>query len=39
MTSSQGESKVINLLRELMVATLDVLCNKLLQFQFVLFYP
>jgi hypothetical protein len=29
MTSSQGESKVINLLRELMVATLDVLCNKL----------
>ena len=29
MTYSQGESKVINLLRELMVATLDVLCNKL----------
>ncbi|MBW1699080.1 MAG: hypothetical protein JRH18_09600 [Deltaproteobacteria bacterium] len=29
MTSSQDESKVINLLRELMVATIDVLCNKL----------
>jgi hypothetical protein len=29
MTYSQGESKVINVLRELMVATLDVLCNKL----------
>ena len=29
MTFSQGESRVINLLRELMVATLDVLCNKL----------
>ena len=29
MTSSQGERKVINLLRELMVATIDVLCNKL----------
>ena len=29
MTSVQAESKVINLLRELMVATIDVLCNKL----------
>jgi hypothetical protein len=29
MSFTQGESKVINLLRELMVATLDVLCNKL----------
>jgi hypothetical protein len=29
MTSVQVESKVINLLRELMVATIDVLCNKL----------
>ena len=29
MTSVQAEGKVINLLRELMVATIDVLCNKL----------
>jgi hypothetical protein len=29
MTSAQAESKVINLLRELMVATIDVLCHKL----------
>jgi hypothetical protein len=29
MTSVQAESKVINLLRELIVATIDVLCNKL----------
>ena len=29
MTSSQGESKVVSLLRELIVATVDILCNKL----------
>jgi hypothetical protein len=29
MTSLQAESKVINVLRELVVATIDVLCNKL----------
>ena len=29
ITYSQGESKVVSLLRELMVATIDVLCNKL----------
>jgi DeoR/GlpR family transcriptional regulator of sugar metabolism len=29
MTSSQTQSKVINLLRELLVATVDVLCHKL----------
>ncbi len=29
MTSPQTQSKVINLLRELVVATIDVLCNKL----------
>ena len=29
MTSSQTQSKVINLLREHVVATIDVLCNKL----------
>ena len=29
MTSVQAESKVINVLRELVVATIDVLCNKL----------
>ena len=29
MTSAQGESKVVSLLRELIVATMDILCNKL----------
>ena len=29
MTSSQRESKVVNLLRELIIATIDVLCSKL----------
>jgi len=29
MTSSQGESRIVSLLRELIVATVDILCNKL----------
>ena len=29
MISSQGESRIVSLLRELIVATVDILCNKL----------
>lgn len=28
MTSSQGESRIVSLLRELIAATVDILCNK-----------